>query len=501
MIKPWFTFLAGVTCFFQLPAQSLSPPDTLEQARILAYSGRFQDASQLLAVYCRTGTDVYCLQLQAQVQYWMQDFRGARQLYEQALAAFPETLSLQLDYARFLFETGKLEQAAVQLRQHVQRDSLGAEAQQMLATIDYYRGRNAAAEDRLERLLAQYPDNPAALELLHELRRNTAPYLRLHSQLTGDDQPLQALALSLAGGVYRSWYFHPALSLDTRRFATGQDPASSWHLALGNQWQLSRFGLGLSATGGLFRGGDEAISPTGRVQLSQKILPQAQLELHAERLPYQYTLASAQTSFLHRHYRAALVIDQADSWMGQAAYERQAFDDGNQVNTTYFWLLAPLLRRAPFLLRAGYSYSYADSRRSNFGALETIEDILASGSPDEPIAGDYGLYFTPLRQINHLLLLSVQVQPGKYWQLAARTSICLRAAADNPSLYLDQDEQGRFFITTETFPLRYAPFELEGSLGLSLSEQLQLNASYWFSQLFFFVRHQVGLKFIYHFPP
>jgi hypothetical protein len=270
---------------------------------------------------------------------------------------------------------------------------------------------------------------------------------------------------------------------------------------LGNQWQLSRLGLGLSATGGIFRGGDEAISPTGQVQLSQKILPQARLELHAERLPYPYTLASAQTSFLHRHYRAALVIDQADSWMGQAAYERQAFDDGNQVNTTYFWLLAPLLRRAPFLLRAGYSYSYADSRRSNFGALETIEDILASGSPDEPIAGDYGLYFTPLRQINHLLLLSVQARPGGSWQLAARTSICLRAAADNPYLFLDQDEAGKIFFATGTAPIRYTPFEVECSAGLALTKRLQLNARYGFSSLFFYARHQAGLQLNYHFHP
>jgi tetratricopeptide (TPR) repeat protein len=452
-------------------------------------------------VYCRTGTDVYCLQLQAQVQYWMQDFRGAQQLYQQALAAFPEALPLQLDYARFLFETGKLEQAAVQLRQYVQRDSLGAEAQQMLATIDYYRGRTAAAEARLERLLAQYPDNPAALELLGELRRSTAPYLRLHSQLADDDQPLQAFALSLAGGFYRSWYLHPELSMDARRFATDHGPASSWHLALGNQWQLSRLGLGLSATGGLFRGGDEAISPTGRAQLSQKILPQARLELHAARLPYQYTLASAQTSFLHRHYRAALVIDQADSWMGQAAYERQAFDDGNQVNTTYFWLLAPLLRRAPFLLRAGYSYGFADSRRSNFAATQPLENILAAYQPDEPIAGDYGLYFTPLRQINHLLLLALQATPGRSWLLSARTSISLRAEADGPYLFLDLDADGQPYVATGTDPIRYTPFELECSAGLSLSERLRLHGTYGFSSLFFYARHQAGLQLIYHFSP
>jgi hypothetical protein len=502
MFKKWFILLAVWAPCLYLPAQDLLLPDTIEQAKTLAYSGHFQEASELLEEYGRTNINIHSLQLHAQVLYWMQDYQGASRIYQRALLAFPDELILLLGYGRFLYELGELERSAALLGEYLQRDSLDAEANLLLASIDYYRGRIQPAKTRLHHLLSRYPDNPAAVNLLEEIQRNTAPYLQLNTSLATDDQPLQAYSLSLAGGAYRSRFFHPNLQFLTNQFSLEDAATSSWWLAAGNQFQFYRLGLSLVASGGIFQGYPPtgAIKATGQAALTQKILPYLKLELQAARKPYQHTLASVRTSFLHHHYRAGLALDIAQHWLGSAAYELNTFEDGNNVSTAYMWLLAPVLKRAPILLRAGYSYSYATSSQSNFLALQSLEEIIANYQPEQAIAGSYGLYFTPLRQTNHLLLIALQSEPIRGLLLAARSSISIRAEADNPYLFLSQKASGALYVAQESTPIRYTPFELELRAGLALSSQIQLNGSYLFSRLFFYSRHLASLQMTYTFP-
>lgn len=502
MFKKWFILLAGWACYLHLPAQNLLPPDTIEQAKILAYSGHFQEASLLLEEYGRTNTDIHSLRLHAQVLFWMQDHQGASLAHQSVRAAFPDEPILLLDHGRFLFEMGSLERSAVLLGEYLQRDSLDAEANLLLASIDYYRGRIQPATTRLHHLLSLYPGNPATLKLLEEIQRNTAPYLQLNTSLAADDQPLQAYSLALAGGAYRSRYFHPNLQFLANQFALEDGATSSWWLTAGNRFHFYQLGLSLAASGGLFQGYPPTgvIKATGQAALTQKILPSLKLELLAARRPYQHTLASVRTSFLHHHYRTGLELDIAGHWLGSAAFELNTFEDGNSVSTAYMWLLAPVLKRTAILLRAGYSYSYSTSSQSNFLALQSLEEIIATYQPGQVITGGYGLYFTPLRQTNHLLLVALQSEPVRGLVLAARSSISIRAEADNPYLFLNQEESGATYIDQGASPIHYTPFELELRAGMPLSSQILLSANYLFSRLFFYTRHQVSLQMIYTFP-
>src|SRR5688572_24102193 len=86
-------------------AQQTNIFDTIEIARTKAFQKDFREADRLLTLYTASHTEINSLRLHAQVLYWMKDFTRSAQVFETALAAFPKTNILKLDFGRLLFET------------------------------------------------------------------------------------------------------------------------------------------------------------------------------------------------------------------------------------------------------------------------------------------------------------------------------------------------------------------------------------------------------------
>lgn len=99
--------------FLIMTAYSQTEPlDTINLARLKANDKKFSEANELLTLYNAHQRDQYGIQLQAQILYWMKKFEKAQLLYEEGTALYPAYISLELDYARMLYQLNKTEKAS-----------------------------------------------------------------------------------------------------------------------------------------------------------------------------------------------------------------------------------------------------------------------------------------------------------------------------------------------------------------------------------------------------
>ena len=89
-------FYLLILCFlsFNAGAQNMIK-DTVEYTRSLAWQKKFEDAGTLLKAYSSLNSNQAGLQLLAQIQYWKQDFDGAKLTYQKALTLFPQASGIR----------------------------------------------------------------------------------------------------------------------------------------------------------------------------------------------------------------------------------------------------------------------------------------------------------------------------------------------------------------------------------------------------------------------
>lgn len=482
-----------------LNAQSAFPADTVEYARAKVYAKDFAGADELLTRYNAHHLDVNGLRLHAQVLYWSKAYLRADETHRRAVGAFPDLAVLKLDYGRFLYELGKHKPAQAVLEKCLAQDSLQPEANLLVARIAYQEGHLATAANRAEFMLKHYPGNADATALLTELRQAQAPYLRLASRYTTDDQPLKALSDEVESAWYRSWLLAPTVRVQLTHFSLPELTRNSVWLQAGNTMRLNRTGLTLNLQGGVFRPQVSSGSwrATGSVLLTQKVASYLYLDLSAEHRPYQRTLASLRSSapIMQNVTGAALRLNKSDKWLGKATYERQTFADNNAVQTAYAWLLAPLLTSKRATLQGGYALSYATTGRSTYVPTKTLDELVATNAPVE---GYYAPYFSPKNQVVNSLLGSFKVTPPWKVTFSGQASVGVWAKADNPYLFLNKSATNELFVDQGFARTSYHPVDVQLACQWKASPSFSVTADYAYRKLFFFTSQQVGLQLSYH---
>jgi hypothetical protein len=489
-----------VACFVLFLSVFAQGQDTLALAQDKAYASDLEGADRLLSAYNAHRNDVEALRLHGYILYWKQDYKRSDQVFERALAAFPESANLRLEYGRILWERGKLRPAEAQLLPYLAQDSLHAEANLLQAYIEYWKGDTRKARQRGERISALYPEYGAVKGLLGEIKSATSPWMRLQTQYFTDDQPLAASRTELEVGQYASRWLSPRLQFHYAHFLL-EEEARPMLIARGhNQFYLNRSKSRLDVSAGLFAPltGGGAAQFTGGVFLSQPLPANFSLELGVDRRPYLFTLQSVNEPFSETFAQAALRFDRSGKWMGKAAWERQGFDDGNVVETSYAWMLAPLLNRWGLTLLAGYSFSYADSRENQFQPLIAYDPLRPE---EDPVPGVFSPYFTPARQTQHTALGALRYRAGEKLQIGLRGGAGVWAFADIPYFYPDFDPAGNVGYQKGFERMRYSPWELAAELRLKVDRRSSLTATYHRQHLLFYTLNSFGLIYQCHFTP
>ncbi len=487
-------------CILSLPAvlKAQRETDTLALARQHAFNKDFQKADHLLSQYQRGNPDQYTLQLHAQVLYWMKDFTRARETYRKAISRYPAYQDVVLDYARFLFQTGKWKEAEELLQDIVSKNKAHPEANINLAYIALWKGDIKEARIRTARLHKLYPGN-ASVQALRSSVNDNSSFVKTGYTYASDDQPLQTNVYNLDAAFFSSPYFQPYVSAAINRYTLPSPPLGTIWVRAGNNVTLAHGATQLGAEGGIFKSGADFTSFTGSLFLVQKISTATKLHLGAAKSPYQYTNASIDEPFTYNIYKGAIEWNAGEKKAGRIGTELARFRDGNTISTVYAWILLPLIEQKFISLKAGYGISFAHAVFNTYSTNRSVDEIASSQPLNSKVDGVYDPYFTPSNQLVNSLLGSAKINISKSVSVHAKGNLGVWAAADNPELRLERKGFSGYTISKTYYRQKYTPIELEAGLQAAFSDRLSMQANLRFNRLFFYARTQAGIHLNYRF--
>jgi len=469
--------------------------DTIDLARSKANEKKLNEANDLLTIFNEQNNNVYGLQLQAHVLYLMKEPAKAEVIFEKGLELFPDYAPLKLDYGRVLFQLKRFQKARSLFLDYLKTDEKNAEANISVAYIDLWNGRISLAKKRAEYIISIYPGNKEATDISQEIQNNTALYVKVIAGGYSDDQPMQTTFIEPEAGIYKSWWFSPFVKARFTQVNADQAYSNSW-ISGGDKIYISPTKTTVEIAGGFFQGNNYQGDVTTKIALTQKLSSLVSIDAATERKPYQYTLASVKNPFLYNVSEAGFNFGNMDHWLARVAYQKQSFDDGNSAKTFYAWLLAPLVQKNGFSLKAGYAFSYANADRNTFEPKDSLD---GSAVPDSPVEGAYNPYFTPSQQYINAALISFSIPVSKAVTFSTRASLAFSATANQPSLVVSRNGSGPFFVKTNYGTLQYHPVEVYSKLSIRLSKQFYINGNYAYNSLIYFKSNSGNIELKYLF--
>ena len=471
--------------------------DTVSLARNCAYQKDFETADRLLTEYNSNHTDFFGYTLHSQVLYWMQAFDRSVAMYEKSIQLFPQPSSLHLDYARVLYSLNNLKKARDLLDVYLQIDSTNAEANIMIAYMQLWHGQIESSKKTANKLLAIYPGNADATNILNTIKSWTTPYVKTGLQIMSDDQPAKGNSFYAEGGVYKSQFVAPTAQAAIYQFKSGDSSYHSQWLQMSNAFQLA-MKTKLKLKAGFFAQNGNASAFTGSVEASQQFAKRFSLDAAIERRPYQYTISSMQSVVMENVTRVGVNYNRNDKWFGRAAYDVYKYVDDNKIHIAYLWVLAPVVSVPHFSFSAGYAFRHADAVKSTFVSKQSLPEIINNWPPVNGINGIYIPYFTPENQNAHSVLATIKVSPTKKFQFTSSLNLAFSAKADNPYLYVDSHDSG-LFVNRGFAKVSYTPITWVNQLSIAASEKFFVSANYSYDKLLYYKSHRGSIELKYLF--
>ncbi len=216
------------------PEQISIDATRLEYARVLSWAQRYDEAlvqfNLLLPEKAiREPKHKEILVEKARVQAWSRHYDDAVATYDQALVVAPGDFDARLGKAQATFWSGKLDEAALQLRPLLAEQPKHPETSFVLAAVERGRGHNGRALG----LLKDAPQNEETQKLRSSIREDLRPILRLrygfdNSREIASDDPVFTQDSTYTAHRYSAgieFFPHPDVSLEV--FNTVADTGTS----------------------------------------------------------------------------------------------------------------------------------------------------------------------------------------------------------------------------------------------------------------------------------
>jgi uncharacterized protein (TIGR02996 family) len=487
-------FALGVTTAAAEP----SFQNTLAQVQRLRDTGQFIEAVRVLRVLAvERPADAEIARVLAQTLYWAGDVDAARAAYELAVTRHPDDPTLRLEYARFLAETGDGARARTLLVPLQGRPGTQAEAAALLGTLAYWEGDVTGARRHFEAALQANPDHVEARRLLAEILAVTTPWVRVSSALAHDDQPLDRMGVSVEAGWFATPLTPVTVRVEPRRYDLGDGRTRPFTDA---EVQLAHFAPRLRldtevAWGVLHRAGegDGATNWKGRASLALRLPGHLRVGARGEWTPYLYTTASLDTPVVVQSGTALVRLDHPRGWLGEAAYQRQRFPDGNIVTSAYAWQLVPLVYRGGGELQVGYSVAAENAAESRF-VLTAPGPPFPPGHPRVDAAGRYEPYYTPSDVLTHSVIAAAAARPSSRATIRVGGGYAFRATEQAPAFVVSAGALQRTMV-----PREFIAWNGRGSIEIAVSRNTTLVARGEAGRSAFYTSSAAAIEVAYRF--
>ncbi|PKO99944.1 MAG: hypothetical protein CVU13_00090 [Bacteroidetes bacterium HGW-Bacteroidetes-8] len=407
-----------------------------------------------------------------------------------------DTLSLAKEIA-YIGEFGK----AAKLLADFNSRNATPESLEFLAWVEHWRGREQSAIKNLKLIPGWDSGNSSVRILLDEIKAFRSPIIESSYEFNSDDQPMSLSNYHIKGNIYRSWLFSPGASLRYLSYNSSYGNGTSDYL-----WYEASNRIGLNSAkiifelkaGGLTSYFGDKREFTWRVMVSKQLFKKITLELSAGRTPYLYTLKSVYHSeepLMNNFVTGALKFNSKDNYRAELSYISNNFGKDERVYTTYFWLLAPILKSDYLRLDAGYSFNFSNSTSSTFKPASDINENITP-SVGLQFKGMYDPYFSPINQYINSAVISATIKGGKLLSISTKLVYGFVAWSDNPTLW---EQSVNSISTYQTYfsKLKFSPVEFEAKADLKLSDKITLSAFYIYNNLAFYKLNKANFSIKY----
>jgi tetratricopeptide (TPR) repeat protein len=402
------------------------------------------------------------------------DQKGAKIKYEKAISISPKDKNLQMDYARLLYQMGKINKVEKVLSNFMTEDSVNAEFLLMQAYIRFWKGDLKNSRKKINQILAIYPETAITDDLTNQINEITSLSIQPNLEYQTDSQPLDFFAQHVTIQQYSSRFLNLKLEFSNYNFSPQKERA--FLIKLNNEFYFDLLKLSANVAGGVYKNYSGTNDWIGGIHLTKKLSKKASINVGYSKEALLTTIASTSFNLTNKNLFAGL--DYSNQWIVfNASYHQQFFKDDNTIKSIGSWVLSQPIKFKNFNFQFGYAFSYVDS-----------EDILFIF--DAQGVGVYDPYFTPEEQEIHAGLFILNYQPFKKLSIEAKLNYGFKADIRNP--YPEQVtptsiEIGGFYDAT------FTPIEITGVVNYNFSKSLNAKITYINQETFFYTRQNMNL--------
>jgi Tfp pilus assembly protein PilF len=400
--------------------------------------------------------------------------------FKKAISLSPNNKNLQKDYARFLYEIGKLNEVEAILSKYIAEDSKDVEFLLMQANISFWNGDVKTAKENVAKIKEIYPETNLADNLSRQIKELTAFYLNANFEYQTDSQPLEYFAQHIALEKYISKFLNPKLEVSNYNFTPQTEQALI--VRLNNKFHFYEVGLKINVNGGVYKNFSGETDWLGGFQFTQQLSQEASINFGYSKNSLLSTVSS--TAFNLTNQNIFGEFDYNHKYVAiHAAYNQQFYEDDNNIKLFGAYIVSQPIKLYKFSFQAGYGYNFSDSKNILF-----VYDDLRVGM--------YDPYFTPKEQEIHSALFITNFKPTKNLTFKAKLNYGIQASVRNPfssEVTPNNFEIGGFYDETFSYT------EIEGSINYAVSNSFGINAMYTFQETFFYDRNNINIGLNYRF--
>jgi tetratricopeptide (TPR) repeat protein len=477
--------------------------DTLETAKALGAQQKYKESCQLLETYyAGHQQDLYAGWLYATALHQVKKYKKSQVVFDRLIQLFPDNLDLRLDYAAKLTEAGNFREALYQLNE------MGSSLPEpyllaiglIKARMYYWQGAYDKAEKEVNQVLAISAKDPQAVSLKKNIDRARSNWLIADASYSSDDQPLQIITPSVKTIFYQKAQFSWGINFNAPVFLETEKTLSSQWLNGFARFSFLGPKISLKINAGGLRLPSTDFDWTAAIHLDKTIWKHLKAGLSAERLPYLATLISLDKKVMQARYSAYVSWSDPNGWMGNAAYDLNSFSSfNNYYYTAGAWLVTPPLKLSVFSFKAGYGFSYSDSKENTFVSDKPLNEIIDNWDTTTVVTGIYDPFFSPDKQTVHSAILIMSVMPVQKLNISLTANYGFLAKAQTPYLYLDKDDNGVIYIHRDFYEDRYHPLQFDGKISYDISGNFSIYGYYTYQRTNFYTLNLFGLTTIYRF--
>ena len=400
--------------------------------------------------------------------------------FKKAISLSPDNKNLQKDYARFLYENGKLNEVEVILSKYIAEDSKDVEFLLMQANISFWNGDVKTARENVAKIKEIYPETNLTDNLSSQIKELTAFYVKANFEYQTDSQPLEYFAQHVSIEKYISKVLNPKLEISNYNFSPQSEQALI--AKLHNKFHFYDVGLKINVTGGAYKNFSGETDWLGGIRFTQQLSQEASLNFGYSKNSLLSTTAS--TTFNLTNQNVFGEFDYNHKYVAiHAAYNQQFYEDDNNIKLFGAYIVSQPIKVYKFSFQAGYGYNFSDAKNILF-------------IYDNEGVGVYDPYFTPKEQEVHSALFITNFKPTKNLTLKAKLNYGIQASVSNPyssEVTPSNFEIGGFYDETFSYT------DIEGSINYAVSNNLGINVMYTFQETFFYDRNNINLGLNYRF--